>query len=124
VGRDVVLVGGAFLLRAQSLGWKWPGARNFFRIAYQADGSPSDAVHAAPFIRPLLISKINTGLQIALVASCMSQAWVGWPGMDSVWGFGAATFITTLWSTAAYAKAYLRGELLLVDKYTKTRRGK
>jgi hypothetical protein len=66
----------------------------------------------APLVQPLLSSKVNTGLQLALVGGCMGTAWVGWPGPEAVWGLGAATAGTTLWTCAAYARAYQRGELL------------
>ena len=32
MGRDVVLVAGAFVARAKSLGWRWPGWAEFFRV--------------------------------------------------------------------------------------------
>ena len=32
LGRDIFLVVGAFAARAKSLGWRWPGAGEFFRL--------------------------------------------------------------------------------------------
>ena len=119
VGRDVALVAGAFAIRANSVGWRWPGASEFFRLAPPAEappataGAPGDPAPAAHVIKPLFISKVNTGLQLALVAGCMTDAWLGWPGGEAVWGLGAATAATTVWSCIAYARAYTRGELML-----------
>lgn len=64
-------------------------------------------------MKPLFVSKVNTGLQMALVAACMTDAWLGWPGQEAVWGIGAATAGTTVWSCAAYVRMYMRGELLI-----------
>lgn len=33
IGRDVVLLSGAFAHRFRTLGWQWPGAAEFFRVA-------------------------------------------------------------------------------------------
>ena len=32
LGRDVLLVAGSFAVRARALGWRWPGAKEFFRL--------------------------------------------------------------------------------------------
>ena len=129
LGRDVVLLAGAFAIRAHTLGWKWPGAAEFFRIAPQTsqddeetaqDVNPSTAVTpaapVAPVVKPLFISKINTGLQFALVGACMTDAWLGWPGNEIVWTLGYATVGTTVASTVAYGRAFLRNELLVPDE--------
>lgn len=143
LGRDVFLVAGAFVVRAQMLRWRWPGATEFFRImpaaAPPAAAAPdmdqpdargtaalqgrtpseppvvavtANAVPAAPVVQPLFISKVNTGLQLALVGSCMMDAWLGWPGEGVLWGLGAATGVTTVWTCGAYVRAYSRGQLL------------
>jgi cardiolipin synthase (CMP-forming) len=122
VGRDAFLVTGAVALRAQSLNWRWPGAREFFRIVPAADGGGqqpelgkiddplgSRRAPAAAFMKPLMVSKVNTGLQLVLVGACMTDAWVNWPGSEAVWGLGAATAVTTVWSCGAYVAAYVRG---------------
>ncbi len=121
LGRDVVLLGGAFAIRAHRLGWRWPGAREFFRIAPVQ--SPPDDVEsggksessgpapAAPLVKPLFISKVNTGFQMALVGVCMTDAWLGWPGHATVWGLGWVTAGTTLASCAAYGRAFFKGQL-------------
>jgi len=38
IGRDVVLLSGAFVHRFKMVGWRWPGAAEFFRVA---SSSPS-----------------------------------------------------------------------------------
>lgn len=125
VGRDVLLVVGAFFMRAKSLGWAWPGFKEFFRIAppsiqsisldstvkeaKEEKKSPSTSV--APGIKPLFISKVNTVFQLSLISSCMLDAWIAWPGQDIVWSIGAMTAGTTIWSSVAYYIAYSRGQL-------------
>lgn len=37
LGRDALLVGGCFALRARELGWHWPGMAGFFRIGSADD---------------------------------------------------------------------------------------
>ena len=142
IARDVVLLGGAFAIRAQTLHWKWPGLQEFFRIAPIAPptstktGTPDASATkiniteeiqtgeevevlvapVAPVVKPIFISKVNTGLQLALVAACMTEAGYGWPGNEVVWGLGVATGGTTVASLVAYGRAYLRGELLIGGK--------
>jgi hypothetical protein len=120
LGRDVVLLGGAFAIRAQQVGWKWPGLKEFFRITPTAGSSDVETgiqgagpAPVAPVVKPLLISKINTGFQLALVGACMTDAWLGWPGQQAVWGLGWSTAGTTVLSCIAYGRAYLRNELLV-----------
>ena len=139
LGRDVFLVAGAFAARAQSLGWRWPGAAEFFRLGpVSAAGSSSSssssgdtaaaaAAHdsggggasdgraptaPAPLVQPLFISKVNTVVQLVLVGTCISDAWLGWPGQAGVWAAAGAASVTTLWSCAAYVAAYRAGRLL------------
>ncbi|KAL4516492.1 hypothetical protein Ndes2526B_g05089 [Nannochloris sp. 'desiccata'] len=124
LGRDVVLLGGAFAIRAQQLGWKWPGVKEFFRITPTESSSDMEkgrggsaeagaAAPMAPVVKPLFVSKINTGFQLALVGACMTDAWLGWPGQQAVWGLGWSTAGTTVISCIAYGRAYLRNELLV-----------
>lgn len=103
VGRDVVLVGGAFWARAVALKWRWPGVKEFFRI--QGGNKVDDnGVPVAHLVKPLFISKVNTGLQLGLVGSCMTGAMLGVPGEEVVWGLGVATGVTTVWSGIAYGR--------------------
>lgn len=41
LGRDVFLVAGAFAARAKMLGWRWPGAGEFFRLQSGSAGGGS-----------------------------------------------------------------------------------
>lgn len=101
VGRDAVLVAGSFWARASSLGWRWPGVSEFFRIK----ASVKDQGRQGPdIVRPLLISKVNTGVQLGLIAVCITNQWLGWPGDNVMWVVGVVTAGTTIWSGAAYAK--------------------
>lgn len=45
IGRDVVLLSGAFIHRFRAVGWRWPGFTEFFRVASPASvpSSPTDA---------------------------------------------------------------------------------
>lgn len=104
VGRDVLLVTGAFAARAKSLGWRWPGVAEFFRV-----GSPAPA---APLVQPLYISKVNTVFQLGLVGTCILHSWLGWPGEGAVWAASALTAGTTAASCAAYFQAYRQGRVL------------
>lgn len=82
LGRDVLIIAGVFAARAQMLGWRWPGAGEFFRLsggsgsgssssggaaagdeppaaaAGKGAGAPDEAP-AAPFVEPLYISKVR-----------------------------------------------------------------
>ncbi|KAL6779333.1 PGP2 [Auxenochlorella protothecoides x Auxenochlorella symbiontica] len=98
VGRDVGLVAGGALMRARQLGWRWPGAAEFFRLG--------GGTAAAP-VSPLLISKINTVLQLGLVGGCALQGLLGWPSGEALLSLGMLTAGTTIWSAAAYARAFL-----------------
>jgi|APGre2960657444_1045066.scaffolds.fasta_scaffold00257_7 cardiolipin synthase len=105
IARDGALVVGAFAARAHAQGWRWHGAKEFFRMV-PAHGS---AAAAAPRVQPLLVSKVNTVAQIALGAAALaSDAW-GMPGAQAIeWGVqGVAA--TTVASSAAYGLNVLRG---------------
>ncbi|PRW57647.1 cardiolipin mitochondrial [Chlorella sorokiniana] len=157
VGRDVILVAGAFVARAKSLGWRWPGLSEFFRVgpppaaaatadaagaagaagaaagsataeqqttadaAVAAPGggggrpaapSGSTHAHAAPLVKPLYISKVNTCFQLGLVGACIGHAWLGVPSEEWIWGGSYLTAGTTVASCLAYFKAYLDGKVL------------
>lgn len=121
VGRDAFLILGTFVLRARSLHWRWHGMKEFFRVVsfpHDCDGKhivdrdTQEYAPAAPVMRPLFISKANTVLQIGLVGLCMTDASLGWPGGEAIWGVGAVTSFTTIWSCVAYVRLYLQKESL------------
>ena len=140
LGRDVFLFTGAFAVRFKSLGWRWPGWAEFFRVAppppppaspcptpptpaaapltrqQQGQAAAAASVQAAPFAEPLYISKVNTAFQLGLVGACISRAWLGWPGEEAVWYASVATATTTVWSCAAYVRAYTQGKLPLAGR--------
>ncbi|CAD7702353.1 unnamed protein product [Ostreobium quekettii] len=60
-------------------------------------------------VQPLFVSKVNTVVQLMLVASCMSQGLMGWPGDGEILTLSYATVCTTLLSWGAYARGYLMG---------------
>jgi phosphatidylglycerophosphate synthase len=63
-------------------------------------------------VQPLFISKVNTVFQLGLVGTCMLHAWLGSPGEGVVWAGSVLTAGTTLWTTAAYLRAFRQGRLL------------
>lgn len=65
-----------------------------------------------PIMKPLMISKVNTVLQLSLVGGCMTQAFYGWPGVVVMQPLEIATAATTVLSSAAYVYKYATGKLL------------
>ena len=70
------------------------------------------AVPPAAFVQPLYISKVNTVLQLGLIAGCIGQSWYGWPTTEALWALGGLTGLTTVGSFGAYVKAYWQGRLM------------
>mmetsp|Transcript_5696 Transcript_5696/g.12595 ORF Transcript_5696/g.12595 Transcript_5696/m.12595 type:complete len:329 (-) Transcript_5696:122-1108(-) len=134
VGRDVALVGGMFVHRANMLGWRLSSVREFFQTQDAAAGPASGATAhlpaadrgtsgpgpapaapgagGVPYMRPLMISKVNTVLQLSLITACLSQAWMSWPEPSALQVLEVTTVGTTAASCAAYAHKYIRGKLL------------
>lgn len=56
--------------------------------------------------------QVNTCFQLGLVGVCMARAWLGFPGEDVVWWAASGTAVTTVWSTVAYVRAFLAGNML------------
>lgn len=62
IGRDALLILGAFAARAKSLGWHWPGAGEFFRISQ--DVLPNeDIIHGRRTDAALKAGKLNSQQQ-------------------------------------------------------------
>lgn len=103
VFRDVFLVGGAVYLRGSSLGWKWKSWFDFFNL----DGTSRQKVE------PLFISKVNTVLQLALVAAALLQPEFGTQETQSyITYLSWLVASTTIASTAAYGAQYARRSAL------------
>lgn len=99
VFRDAFLVGGAVFLRASSLGWKWKSWFDFFNL----DGNGRQKVE------PLFISKVNTVLQLVLVAAALLQPEFGTQETQTyVTYLSYLVASTTMASTAAYGAQYYR----------------
>ncbi|MED6146338.1 hypothetical protein PIB30_033542 [Stylosanthes scabra] len=97
--RDVLLVGGAVYLRASSLGWKWKSWSDFVNL----DGTSRQKVE------PLFISKVNTVLQLALVAAALIQPEYGTLETQSyITYLSYLVASTTIASSASYGAQYLR----------------
>lgn len=114
VGRDVALVGGGLLARWHMLGWRVKGmTRAQFFSTVPGGGAPGEgqAVHAAPPMRPLMISKINTVLQIALIAGSLSAHAASWPDADVLKVLEYTTAATTCASFAAYVMRAASGKM-------------
>ena len=106
IGRVVLLVGGVFVYRLQTFKWSWPGMAKFCETT---DGALATA--GVPYMQPLLISKVNTAMQLLLVSGCLLHAWQGWPSTDLLSSLEYATASTTLASLAAYAHRYHSGKV-------------
>ena len=102
IGRDVVLVGGSLFARLRQFdGGRWPGGPEFFRLVDEKpekkkknskDESRAKPSAAAPRIRPLFVSKLNTALQFATVGACVADSG-GWldEGIDRARSFLLST---------------------------------
>ncbi|XP_020982310.1 cardiolipin synthase (CMP-forming), mitochondrial isoform X1 [Arachis duranensis] len=104
VFRDVFLVGGAVYLRASSLGWKWKSWSDFVNL----DGTSRQK------IEPLFISKVNTVLQLALVAAALLQPEFGTLETQSYISYSSYLVAsTTIASSASYGAQYLRSSAIV-----------
>ncbi|KAG2484686.1 hypothetical protein HYH03_016515 [Edaphochlamys debaryana] len=138
VGRDVALVTGAFVYRFRSFGWRWPGREAFFRTAdapapaASADGAAAPAAglaeaaasggagdgggvagtrHGVAFMKPLMISKANTALQLVLLGGYLLRGMYGMPPDDVITALELTTVGTTITSGAVYWSIAHRGGL-------------
>ncbi|GLC43188.1 hypothetical protein PLESTB_000852700 [Pleodorina starrii] len=139
VGRDVLLMTGAVAFRLRAFGWRWPGREAFFQTAdtapvaaqppplppagggSEAAGAgagkglggevPGEGVGGVAFMRPLLVSKANTVLQLLLLGGYLTRGMYGWPHGDVVTALELATAATTTASLAAYGTLALQGKL-------------
>lgn len=105
--RDFALVGGAVYIRASSLGLQWNSWHDFFNL---------DGPHAQK-VEPLLISKLNTVLQLVLVAAALLQPEYG--NEETRFFIYILSWVvasTTVASTAAYGAQYLRNGTKCVKK--------
>ncbi|GAB2298845.1 hypothetical protein Dimus_032923 [Dionaea muscipula] len=105
--RDMVLVGGAVYKRASSLCWEWKNWSDFLNL----DGTNPERVE------PLFISKVNTVLQLALVAGALLQPEFGTP--DTLRYMTYLSWLvasTTVGSTVAYGAQYMRNRSMTALK--------
>ena len=134
VVRDAGLVVGAVAARWVSVGRRWPGGPDFFRLVASEEGLKAcDGVPAggggggaserqplpspplttttspAPAVRPLFISKLNTALQFVTLAAALASPGLGWPDAGVVEGLAAATVATTGVSAVAYGAQWVTG---------------
>ncbi|KAI5656813.1 hypothetical protein M9H77_25606 [Catharanthus roseus] len=97
--RDVALIGGAVYKRGGSLNWQWKSWSDFFNL----DGTQPEK------IKPLLISKVNTVLQLVLVAAALLQPEFGNEETRSfITYLSWLVAFTTIGSTAAYGAHHLK----------------
>lgn len=106
ISRDVLLVLGGFYHRAAMLEWTTASWKEFFRVL------PSSNGQSAPRMKPLMISKVNTVLQLAVVATCVSKELMQWPSPIVIDTLVATTVATTCLSGVQYLRAYRAGTLL------------
>lgn len=87
----------------------------------QAEGpAGGGAAPGMPVMQPLMISKVNTVLQLALVSACMTHHWFTLPAADAVAAVEYLTAATTLASFAAYGYKFSAGTLLIAGQQPKT----
>jgi cardiolipin synthase len=109
IGRDVALVSGGFLMRGRQVGWRWPGASEFFKVEGSgAQGLPG--IPAARRMKPSWISKVNTVLQLGFVGCCITQAWYGWPAVGLLEEMEMLVVATTLVSGLGYVKNVMKAD--------------
>ncbi|PHT35901.1 Cardiolipin synthase (CMP-forming), mitochondrial [Capsicum baccatum] len=105
--RDVALVGGAVYKRASILEWKWSSWYEFFNL----DGARPQKVE------PLFISKVNTVLQLALVAAALLQPDLGNAETQTyITYLSWLVAMTTVGSTVAYGAQHLRSGATLKNR--------
>ncbi|XP_062160953.1 cardiolipin synthase (CMP-forming), mitochondrial [Alnus glutinosa] len=105
--RDVFLVGGAVYQRASSLGWEWKSGFDFFNL----DGTCPQKVE------PLFLSKVNTVLQLVLVAAALLQPEFGTQETQPyITYLSWLVASTTVASTAAYGAQHIRKRSALTSR--------
>ncbi|KAI3740968.1 hypothetical protein L2E82_31443 [Cichorium intybus] len=107
VMRDVALVGGAVYIRATNLGSESRSWSEFLNL----DGIRPQKVE------PLMISKVNTCFQLALVTGALLQPEFGTPETQSyITYLSWLVASTTVTSTAAYGTQYLKSRPGFIQK--------
>lgn len=86
-------------------------AAEFFRTA-PPPPSGAGAATPAPPMRPTLLSKANTVLQLALVASVLGREALAWPGQAVTDALVVATLATTISSGCQYWIIYRRAPVV------------
>ncbi|KAL0048630.1 hypothetical protein WJX82_007318 [Trebouxia sp. C0006] len=104
IGRDVVLLSGAFVHRFKMVGWRWPGAAEFFRVA---SSSPS----AQPSTASNTTGHMQTDSVSTSEGSTETSSSYAENHEEALAALGVATGGTTLASCGAYARAYLSGTI-------------
>ncbi|CAG9463574.1 unnamed protein product [Pedinophyceae sp. YPF-701] len=105
--RDVYLIGGSLLARAKHLQGHRLTPRTFFQLA----PGPSHGQASAPAIepvRPTLLSKANTCLQLALAGAAITGQAYGVPPAEAIGALQVATVATTVGSLAQYHRRFAR----------------
>lgn len=108
LARDALLVTAAFAHRGRTVGYRWPGWREFFRTKSGSEASTTPA----PYVKPILSSKLNTALQILLIMGCMTYEIWEVPEIADLRKLEYAVGATTVLSLANYVRAYRAGKIL------------
>jgi cardiolipin synthase len=128
-GRDAALVWGVYQARMRAFGGVWPGRRRFFDVDGVVGGEAAGGGGGGgngdieqqgasdggkmPALRPLMISKANTVVQLAFFGGCIGRLWLGDTAVPKEWldageALAAATTAASAW---AYLSAWRAGEL-------------
>ena len=68
-----------------------------------SSSAPPSFDPGVPLMKPLMISKVNTVMQLALAAGCVGRVWAEWPDPDAIHALEVVTAGTTAASCMAYA---------------------
>jgi cardiolipin synthase len=137
-GRDGALMWGVYKARLRAFGGVWPGRRKFFDVdgvMGTADGGEEGEKSengkgggggggksggggrgkggAMPPLKPLLVSKANTVVQLLFFGGCIGRLWLGEAVVPRAWldAGEALTALTTAASAGAYLDELRRGKL-------------
>ena len=109
IARDVSLIAGTYVHFTIS-GTKKPMSFTQHLMNMKQQGS-----HQGYTVQPLFVSKVNTAVQLALVASCMGHGWIQWPSEDVIDRVAKLTVLSTLASWGSYTWGYFLGNKKIIS---------
>jgi len=107
LGRDLFLVLGTYTHYTIS-GTQQP--RSFYQHLVQMQKGAKEEDY---MVKPTLISKINTMMQLTLIISCIGKSWIHFPSQEVVLLLAQMTLISTLASWGSYTWRYFNGNRVI-----------